>query len=175
MKKINKIYTKTIYDELPDTSFLGKYTDEVNDWYIDREQGEYIAILQKDEDYELPSKGREYRFFNPCAGGEEEGTEDYQKYGKQDFERMESLNNGNWFFMGIETIAEVHTSQDGKNWLINTLSSGGLWGIESDSDNSYIEEVNNEQINELKTVLKEYGFSTKEINKALKSIEHKDI
>jgi hypothetical protein len=169
-KKINKITIKHIYDESPDTSFFGKYTDEVNDWYIDREQGEYIAILQKDEDYELPSKGREYRFFNPCAGGEKEGTKDYQKYGKEDFKRMEDLNNGQWEFIGIKAFAEVHTSQDGNDWLINSVSSGGLWGIESDSDKDYLKEVEQEQIAELKIVLKEFGFSDKEINKAIKEI-----
>jgi hypothetical protein len=169
-KKINKITIKHIFDESPDTSFIGQYTDDPQPWNIDREQGEYIAILQKDEDYELPSKGREYRFFNPCAGGEEEGTENYQKYGKQDFKRMESLNNGKWEFIGIKAFAEVQTSQDGNGWLINSVSSGGLWGIESDSDKDYLKTVEQEQIAELKIVLKEFGFSDKEINKAIKEI-----
>jgi len=49
---------------------------------------------------------------------------------------MDALNNQNWYFMGISATAEVWNPQ---SHVIQRIHSGGIWGIESDSEKSYIE------------------------------------
>lgn len=138
-------------DDSPDTSWLGKYTDEASDWAIDRQFGEYISELP--EGHELPSRGREYRFFLPYAGGEKPGSDDYREYGKQDFARMESLQRGDWSLVGVWAEAEVCVAG-----VVQTIRSGGLWGIESDSC-SHIDDVANEELSALDEQLAALGLS----------------
>ena len=124
--------------------------------------------------YELPSKSREYRFFKPEAGGEKEGTEDYKKYGLQDFERMESYERQNWCMTGIKAVAKIQTSNDGKNWLCNEVSSGGLWGIESDCGAECKKEVADGQLAELRNALKAFGFNNRQIDQAFQGVKEVD-
>lgn len=148
--KIESIKVKRLLDEHPDTSCIGEYTDDPNDWSICRCCGEYLTNC--DDEHEIPRKCRNYRFFLPYAGGEKQGTADYQKYGKQDYDRMESLNGGNWCFIGVQAEAEVsYPVAGGSNGhrRLETFTSGGLWGIESDSDDDYLAETENEQLTDL--------------------------
>jgi hypothetical protein len=92
--------------------------------------------------------------------------DDVRKYVRQDYERMESLNAGNWCYIGISAQAEFSTGS-----VIQTIHSGGLWGIESDSDRPYLESVEKEELDSLKTELSAIGFSSRAISKAFKSIE----
>jgi hypothetical protein len=108
MKTISKIEIRHLFDETPDLSFLGQYSDQWQEGAIEREN----------------TGSRKYKYFiptnNECA--------------QQDYERMEAYNDGGWNMMGIRAQAEIHTSSNGTDCLINRVSSGGLWGIESDSD-----------------------------------------
>lgn len=172
--KILKIKVERMNDESPDTSCIGEYTDKPEDWAICRCCGEYLANC--DEEHDIPSRGREFRFFKPYAGGEKEGTEDFQKYGKQDYDRMEGLNAGNWCFIGIGAKAEVVLNKTGDRarfhgGVIQHITSGGLWGIESDSENAYLQQVEGEQLTELAEELKRIGFTKSQIDKALESAE----
>lgn len=112
---------------------------------------------------------REYNFFLPYAGGEEPGSKNYQEYGKQDFKRMEGLNNGDWSFVGIIAKAEIVTGLG----TLQTIRSGGLWGIESDAG-PYIDEIGKEQIEELKEELIALGFGKRAINHGFKNVETVD-
>lgn len=49
---------------------------------------------------------------------------------------------------------------------IQEVCSGGLWGIESDSDDEYVTEVETEELGELTLILKELGFSQDAIEEA---------
>jgi hypothetical protein len=89
---------------------------------------------------------------------------------------MERLNRGDWCFIGIRAEAEiqlfhkpVHSLDPGQT-SIQTLTSGGLWGIESDSDREYLESVEQEELADLKTQLLVLGFSKRAISNAFKSI-----
>jgi len=107
--------------------------------------------------------------------------EEIRKYVLQDYERMESLNRGAWCFMGIDAEAEIGLPQGtphpvtGQSYLIQRLTSGGLWGIESDSERSYIEEEEKNQLSELRGVLRSFGFTTRQISAAFKNVEHKEV
>lgn len=131
------------------------------------------AKLQKELDgltlHDCPHTSREYNYFKPYAGGETEGTEDYQKYGKQDFKAMEGLNNGDWCFFGIIAKAEIVTEND----VIQVIRSGGLWGVESNSGDD-LEQVGKDELNNLRLELKSLGFGKRAIDKAFQNVETKD-
>ena len=156
----------------------------------------------------------QFRYFNPSfnyvtkEGRPADGLtpEDVRKYTRQDYERMESLNAGNWCFVGIRAEAEVQLTGD----LIQRITSGGLWGIESDSDkgsycddprhatpcvhdtsrpcpacveecnpkhfhkNNYIQEVQNDELSNLKTELLALGFSKRAIATAFKDVQEEN-
>lgn len=165
---IESIRIKHEVDESPDTSFLGEYTDDLGPGVIVRELEEFYEKLpapmerdvdgrfyRKGEPENLPSRGREYRGFVPYAGGEKAGTARYYRYGMQDFKRMEALNNGDFCFIGVLAEATVKY-QEGDHYRLETLASGGLWGIESDSGD-YIKEVEREQVADLKAHLEVFG------------------
>jgi len=115
---------------------------------------------------------REYRYFNPNYENYKGLSEDeIRKYCKQEFDRMESLNNQQWGFIGIR--AEADYSVDNSQ-LIQEATSGGLWGIESDSDASYFTSVEQEELAELRKQLEGIGFSKRAIAAAFKNVEHSD-
>lgn len=75
------------------------------------------------------------------------------EYAEQDRERLESYGV-TWHMIGIQVKAKfVVPLQDGNFQVNHTLTSAGLWGIESDSDSSYFEEVAQEEWQELKRQL----------------------
>lgn len=121
----------------------------------------------------------EYRYFNPSFNyvdknghaRPENTPEEVRKYVRQDYERMESLNRGDFCFIGISAEARFKVCS---NPLVNNnhvvVISGGLWGIESDSEKSYIEETEQEQLSELRAQLKALGFSSRAISTAFKAV-----
>ena len=81
-----------------------------------------------------------------------------RKYALQDKKRLEAYYNDEWHFVGVQVVAEIRI--DG---LLQTISSGGLWGIESDSSDEYFDEIFEEEKEQLKDVLLQLGFTEKEI------------
>lgn len=165
---------------------------ELVEWYDDGDT--FIHdFLEGDEELCLGScrgswNNREYRYFNPSFNyvddkghAKDEDPKAVIAYTKQDFERMESLNNNNWCYVGIGAEAEYYVStpaddSTGKHgtFLLQKITSGGLWGIESDSDRSYFESVEQEELAELRSQLKAIGFSSRAISTAFKTIERKE-
>jgi len=110
----------------------------------------------------------EYRYFNPCwENYKGESPADIRKYVRQDYERMERLNRGDWVYLGIRADAEIIV--DG---VSQEISSGGLWGVESDSDRAYLSEIDGEQLAELREQLRGLGFGTRAISTAFRNVEH---
>lgn len=122
---------------------------------------------------------REYRYFNASFnyvgkdGKLSDGLtpEEVHKYVRQDYERMEALNAGQWCFIGVNAEAEVWNP---KTKIVQHISSSGLWGIESDGGAGHIEEEEKGQLCELRTELLAYGFTSRGISKAFKNVEHRD-
>lgn len=112
----------------------------------------------------------ECRYFNPChenyAG---ESPADIRKHCQQDYERMEALKRRDWCFIGVRAHAEIVI-----NGVYQDISSGGLWGIESDSDPAYLSDVDGEQLSELRDQLRALGFGTRAIGTAFKNAQHAD-
>jgi len=134
--------------------------------------------------YECDCDGRgdmgrgEYRYFNPSfnyvdKNGHalpENTPEEVRKYVRQDYERMEAGNRGDWCMLGVAAEAEVWNPV---SQVVQRIHSGGLWGIESDSGD-YIAEEEKNQLAELKSELLAYGFSKRAIATAFKDVKHKD-
>lgn len=164
--KIKKAWIETKLDESPDLSHLGEYTDTPQPdaiIRIGRHAGKFVSELGEDD--ELPSKCREFRFFVPAMTGEQTGNPDSPK---QDYERMEAYSNGQWNMVGIIAKAEIRNPE---SMVTQVIRSGGLWGIESDSDASYLEEVGNEQLAELRAELTALGIGSRAIDVAFQNVE----
>jgi hypothetical protein len=132
-----------------------------------------LLIEKQDELQECDCSGgdierNEFQYFNPCHENYKgESPADIRKYCQQDYERMENLNRGNWGYVGIRADAEIIV--DG---VLQDISSGGLWGVESDSDRAYLTEIDGEQLSELRQQLRALGFGTRAISAAFKNVEH---
>jgi len=151
MKQIASIKIVHEIDESPDTSYLGEYTSEYGKWIIERKHYGYPPERNQYERFKL--------YPSPSEGKTREERKELFRWAIKNYERMESLNNGNWHYIGIRVIAEINI-----NGVLQDISSGGLWGIESDSSNDYIKEVEEEEISNLISQLKELGFTDEEIN-----------
>lgn len=164
MKKIEsiKVLCESDYDN--DLSFIGEYTDSIDDNVIVRHFGKFYQDLTTAEKEEIPSRGMEMRGFIPYSGGIKPGKKYFKQYGLKDYERMEKIDSGDIGFMSISAVASIATSDDGKSWLCNEISGGGLYGIESDSDESYLQEIAAEQVAELKETLLTLGFTSDEFD-----------
>ena len=142
-------------DDSPDTSWIGEYSSEPgpDDRTIDREE-------------RGDAERNEYRYFIAAMSGEETGN---PKSVEEDYRRMEQLNRGDWCFFGISAEAEIVV-----NGVIQTIRSGGLWGIESDSGDAYFREVGNEQLSELRDTLTQLGFTEEQLIDAFHGAEDSD-
>jgi hypothetical protein len=163
-------------------------------WYDDGDSFIHDFLGNDDEEFCLGScvshwSNREYRYFNPSSNyvdkyGKalpENTPEEVRKYTLQDYERMESLNRGHWGFIGIRAEAEyyVSTKADDKtgkhgHFLMQTVTSGGIWGIESDSGKAAFEEVEAEELHDLRKQLAAIGFSSRAISAAFKDVQREE-
>ncbi len=153
-KRILSIKLRRETDTDPDLSHLGEYSNSPgpDDRTIDRQ--------------ERGDCGRnEYRYFVASMSGEETGNPESVE---QDYQRMEDYNRCGWCSVGVWVEATVQFSPGGPTQKIR---SGGLWGIESDSDDSYFSEVQGEQLAELREQLKAAGFKAITISKAFHGAE----
>lgn len=134
--KKSDIKIKRMTDEDPDLSYLGEYSSNPRKNAIDR-------VARGDA-------GRnEFRYCNITMSAEDTGNPDSVE---QDYQRLEAYNSGEWCTMGI--FAECSVIIGG---VFQQITSGGLWGIESDSDGEYLASVEAEQIEELLAILAEMG------------------
>lgn len=203
-KRIDSIAVKRMPDYDADTSDLGEYGDEPKQYAIvaqGEHEGEFVNSLpcecghpesQHNDDmiksvdvgctaddcacdyFEQVTieRGREYRYFNPNAENYTgEPDADIRKYCLQDYERMRDLNRGEWCYIGIRAVADVNLT----GGTIQRIHSGGLWGIESDSDPSDIRSIEREQLDELRDQLHAIGFSKRAIAAAMRNVEREDV
>ena len=79
---------------------------------------------------------------------EQEGFED----------RLKAYNNSQFGFVGLLVNATFAIQLSENTWKIDTISTGGLWGIESDSQDEYLEEVWREEYEEMMNMLDIIGI-----------------
>lgn len=154
-KRIERVQLVRELDDSPDTSYLGEYSSSPgpNDRTIDRE--------------ERGDRGRnEFRYFIAANSADDTGNPESVE---QDYKRMEALNAGDWSYIGIYATAEIVV-----NGTCQRVRSPGLWGIESDSEQSHFDEIGKEELAQLRDVLSELGFSARVIDSDFKEVDWKD-
>lgn len=139
--KIESITIKHIIEEQPDLTYLGEYSNDPADVCIDRkERGDW--------------RPGQYRYFNAGCSDPD--------YIEQDYKRMKAYLNQQWYSMGILAEAVVsylpESSSPAGHRRSETFTSGGLWGIESDSGAALIEEVENEELCDLRQHLEQFSI-----------------
>lgn len=137
--KISKVYLKHKIDECPDLSWLGEFGKEPKEYPIEHE----------------PNNSRTYNYFNA------ENVENMEQ-AQQNYNRIMQFENGNVCMLGIIAYAEIVI-----NNICQTVQSCGLWGIESDSDKSYLGEIEKQELDSLCDVLHSLGFTKEEIASAI--------
>ena len=158
MKRILSVKIHRDVDTDPDTSWIGKYACNYGYKDVDGDPLKNKVIDRQ----ERGDMGRgQYRYFVAANSGADTGNPDSVE---QDYQRIESLNAGQWSFIGIW--AEAHVQLDGSS-VVQRLRSDGLWGIESDSDDSHLESVEQEEIANLRDELATVGFTADEIDAAI--------
>ena len=84
-----------------------------------------------------------------------------RRYIKEDMHRLETCGDS-WVMMGCTAEAEVsYPINESGDRRIETFTSGGLWGIESDSDNEYKESVASDQLWDLIDHIRHFGVEAK--------------
>ena len=78
-------------------------------------------------------------------------------------DRRQQYDNGDFGFIGIRAEAEIVVAG-----VCQTINSGGLWGIESDSTPDYLSEIEQEEIEQLQEILQALGFSQEVISEHTK-------
>jgi len=79
---------------------------------------------------------------------------------KEDMRRLETCGDS-WVMMGCTAEAEVsYPINESGDRRIETFTSGGLWGIESDSDSRYKRDTANDELEGLKKHLEVFNIRT---------------
>ena len=129
--KLLSIKLVKAYDENPDTSFLGYYS---NEW-------EESAIETKRD-------GRFYKYFIPQMSEPE--------YALQDYKFMEAYERGEHIAYHVYAKAEIETLG-----TVQIIKTGGMGGFFDEVDDEYYDD----ELCELKEILRDMGISEEEISK----------
>lgn len=85
---------------------------------------------------------------------------DYE-YLAQDKARLDAFHTGEWHMEGCQAVAVVSYPIDSRgNRRLQEFCSGGLYGIESDSDAAYRREVERDELADLAAHLAAFGIDT---------------
>lgn len=134
--KAIKIEIKKIADENPDLSFL----ETTPDYHYGKNGSNWEHVSEDDVQKIIKQYGS---IWNACI-----------EYARKDKEYLDAYNRGVWEMIGIKAVATIHIPIDDNTVKIQTIDSGGLFGIGSDSDDSYIQDIGREQIVEVKNYLR---------------------
>ena len=142
--RITKIVIETAPDEFPDLSHL---------------ESEY------DEETQTVTKSVCYS----NADVRNQGWEKVKGWIDEDRRRLDSYGDA-WVCVGVEAIAYLSVLLKGglKGFAIcQTIRSGGVWGIENDSETGYLREEGENELAQLRDILSALGVEQAEIGKAI--------
>ena len=74
-----------------------------------------------------------------------------------DKERIAAWRAGDWGFVGVRAKATIYVPAGGGNFTTYTLTSAGLWGVESDSGEEYFASIFEDEQSGLIADLKKIG------------------
>lgn len=172
--KILSVRIETKVDETPDLSFIGKNLDAYpphDSWAILRvgeKAGEFFRDLDNCDSWSKNPSPNEFMWFYPATTQTKISDEDNRSNALADYKRMKQAEDSQFEMLGIIAKAEIQMTSDS---AIQTIRSGGLWGVESDSGADYIKEVQDDQLKELASELLSLGFTKRAIDHAIKSVK----
>jgi len=134
MIELRGITIKHMADEDPDLSWLETEYDEEAQQVLDS-----CRYTQKDVD--------------------ECGWEEVKGWLDGDQKRLDDYNGQQWWMIGIRAVAEIVVGG-----TIQQINSGGLWGIESDCEASYFEEIARDELHQLREILLALGVTEEQID-----------
>lgn len=154
--KISKVWIEQLTETDADLSYLGEYSSEADPSrpeVIDRHargdmgRNEY-RYWTHTQDFEANrrSLNRDHGMAKHAAWLEA------RRYIMEDYKRCEDYDKDDWHMTGIRARAEILVPQ-GRHWIIQRITSGGLWGIESDSDEDYKDQVGADELTDLREML----------------------
>lgn len=79
-------------------------------------------------------------------------------YRAQDAERLAAYNSGDWYMVGVQLAAEVVLERPGRVDEVITLTTPGIWGVESDSGEDYFRSLADDDSEYLVDDLVALGF-----------------
>lgn len=134
---MESIRTCRVIDEYPDLSYLETTASS----HFGKDGANWLHVSREDRIKVVKEHGT---VWDACIA-----------YALQDKERLAAYNRGEWHMLGISAKATVliPTETVPPSWKIQEITSGGLWGIESDSDEEYLKQVEDEQVAELRRYL----------------------
>lgn len=142
MNKLVKVTIKWVPDDNPDLGYLETTPEE----HYGENGSNWAHVSNEDKQKVIEQYGS---IWNACVA-----------YARQDRERLESYGRS-WYMQGCYAVAEIHIlTQQGGHSTIQHIRSGGLWGIESDSDGDYKQEIEQEQLADLKSQLDQLNVDT---------------
>lgn len=107
-----------------------------------------IARRVEDDEYSGPPDKMDdgfYPLLEDCDGD----TAQYAQLKGEAEKRMVRYEVGAWNYIGVRAVAQVNVPIGNGSMVTYTLKSPGLWGIESDSGEEYLQDVFMEQVREL--------------------------
>ena len=79
-----------------------------------------------------------------------------EDYREQDQARLDAFHAGEWNMLGVRAVAHVQIVRDGHGTMFS-IESPGVWGVESDSGDEYLNSLYEEEKAELMANLKTLG------------------
>jgi len=98
---------------------------------------------------------------------EELGWETVFGYIKEDEARIKAYEHGDWGMVGVYAKAVVKYEIYKNNWRLENLSSGGIWGIESDCGEEFLHSEIDGQILDLKGHLERFNVDTSKMDELI--------
>ncbi len=173
--RVDNVYIERMVDESPDLSYLGQYVDRPQDGAIDRqargdmEAGEYR--------YWIPTISLEEhrQGLRKLGHGKHPAWVDARSYVLQDYARHEQACKGGWCMLGIRARADVSYDTGDNCRRLEWFTSGGLWGIESDGDDSTVAEIVRAELADLKSHLEAFNVDVSNFEELRGSAEVRDV
>jgi len=158
MKRIHQVTIITKQDDYNGEDTIGTFDNEPKSEYA-------IELTEYLRGYRYEG----YKFYNaPVENYKGLDAEEIRKYVQQDYERMQSYNAGEWDYVGVFARATMQLVENGP---IQVLTSGGLWGVESDCEEYVNNEVAKDELADLRGQLHAIGFSQRVISAAFKNVK----
>jgi hypothetical protein len=93
----------------------------------------------------------EYRYYNAGCGDPE--------YIENDYARHEAYNRGDWTCIGVRAVIDLEIPCKAGGTIRQTITSPGIWGIESDSGDDYMATVFQDECEQLAEMLEAMGIT----------------